>query len=287
MATALRRALTLLRVPTNEVAFAARTTLRWSRGSKRLPDEPKEDLFAWLQPRPRALARARERALRATYDLARLRACSTRLAWCENLALLDAAERLFGDHRPAAGGPRLRAVDVGAGDFRYATALHRFLSVRTAAADDWTSPPIELCGIEIDGHGVYRDGHARADHGRAHAALAGPDVTYRVADFLRCELPAQDVVTMVFPFLTRYALLQWGLPLRLHRPAGLVARAASLLRSGGLLASMHQTDGERDQMAELGAAAGLRLLRSAPLHTDLVPYHERTRDRWGLLFERP
>jgi hypothetical protein len=283
VATALRRALTLLRAPTNQVAFAARSTIRWSRGAPQAANEPKDDLFDWLRhPRQRVLARARERSLRERYDLAALRDASTRLCYCENIALLDALERLCGEATPRAQGPALRAVDVGSGDFRYATALQRFL-----ALGGGNEPQrVALLGLEVDGHGIYRDGHSRADHGRAHAALAGPGVGYEVSDFLQRTLGPQDVVSMLFPFLTRHALLAWGLPLRFHRPQELVARAASLLRPGGLVLSLHQTTCERDAMLELAAGQPLQQVRDVPLPSDLVPYRERTAERWGLLFER-
>jgi len=283
VATALRRALTLLRAPTNQVAFAARATIRWSRGTPRQANEPKDDLFGWLRhPRQRVLARARERSLRERYDLAPLRAASTGLCYCENVALLDALERLCGETAPCAQGATLRAIDVGCGDFRYATALQRFLALAIGNEPH----KVALLGLEVDGHGIYRDGHSRADHGRAHAALAGPGVGYEVADFLGRRLGPQDVVTMLYPFLTRHALLAWGLPLRFHRPQELVARAAAVLRPGGLLLSLHQTTSERDAMLELTASQPLHQVRAVPMPSDLVPYRERTEDRWGLLFER-
>jgi hypothetical protein len=282
VATALRRALTLLRAPTNGVAFAVRSKVRWSRGTPALRNEAKDDLFPWLLPRQRVLARARERGWREHYDLGALRGASEQLCYCENVALLDGLERLFDDQSPVAEGASLRAVDVGSGDFRYATALHRFLARKGAAQPRL----VTLLGIEVDGHGIYRDGHSRADHGRAHAALAGPSTGYEVADFLTRKLDTQDVVSMLFPFLTRHALLAWGLPLRFHRPQDLVARAASVLRPGGLLFALHQTASERDAMLELAAGQPLHTVREVALPSDFVPYRERTTGRWGLLFER-
>lgn len=282
MATALRRALTLLRAPTNGVAFAVRSKVRWSRGAPAPRNEAKDDLFRWLAPRQRVLARAREHGLREHYDLQALRGASEQLCYCENVALLDALERLFAERSPVAAGASLRAVDVGSGDFRYATALQRFLARK--GVDE--PRPVALLGIEVDGHGIYRDGHSRADHARAHAALAGDGTGYEVADFLTRTLGTQDAVSMLFPFLTRHALLAWGLPLRFHRPQDLVARAASVLRPGGILCSLHQTASERDAMLELATAQPLQKVREVPLPSDLVPYRERTAERWGLLFER-
>lgn len=138
---------------------------------------------------------------------------------------------LAGHPLQPAGDGVLAAVDVGCGAFQYATALHR-LSARAAGARR-----VVLRGIEVDGHGIYRDGHSRADHARAHAALAADDVSFTVADFTAIELPPQDVVTMLFPFVLPYPLLQWGLPLELYRPRRLLRRAASVLRPAACCSS--------------------------------------------------
>jgi SAM-dependent methyltransferase len=203
-----------------------------------------------------------------------------------NLALLDrldalgAAEMLPGDGT----GP-LRALDVGSGDFHYATALQRFLSRH----GDGPARAVELLGCEVDGHGIYRDGHSRADHARAHAALAAEaqgSVQYVVGDAARLRLPPQDVVTLFFPFLSIYPLLQWGLPLSRWRPRRLLRRVVMALRPGGWLVVSNQTAAEFDRLRSLLVGQPVELVRQVTFASDLVPRAERTADRTGSLWRR-
>ncbi len=283
MATLVRRSLALLRAPANALGYLARSQLRWSRGIVELPEEPKDDLFCWLDAIVRAQAEELERSLRRQFDLRMLSQQSTRLGYAENLALLEAAERMLG-HVALPVGPDgvLRAVDVGAGVFQYATALQRFLAHGGTSA----SRRVVLRAIEVDGHGIYRDGHSRNDHARAHAALAGDEVRFEVADFTALRLPEQDVVTMLFPFVERYALLQWGLPLGLFRPRQLFARAVATVRPGGLLVVANQTEAEFAQVQALLADQPVALVRRVSLATQLVPYAEQTQERVGSVWQR-
>lgn len=275
MASAIVRALALLSAPGNAVRFSLRQR-RSPAGVARLPNERKDTLFSHLRSPDRAVARLREQELCDHYELARLHGASSAMHYAENVALLDLLERTG---VPLATGGALRAVDVGAGPFQYATALQRFL-VRGRTG------PVALTGVEIDGNGRYRDGTTRAAHGRAHAALAGPGVEYRVDDFTCMSLPELDFVSMLFPFLTAYPLLRWGLPLRVLQPRRLLERAADRLRSGGVLLVVNQTGAEFDRLRLLMRGLPLRLEHASSWQTTLVPYAERTADRIGSWWRR-
>jgi len=275
--------LDLLRVPGNALGFLVRRRLAWSRGPVEPADEPKEHLFEWLAPAARAEAEAAARDLAARYDLAALRARSSRLHFCENLALLAGLERLVGARElPAAPDGVRRALDVGCGLFQYATALQRFL------AGDARGPTraLEVRGIELDARGLYKDGHSRADHARAHARLAGEGVSFEEADFLARRFPPQDVVTLFYPFLTRHALLAWGLPLTCLRPRELLTHAVATLRPGGWLLVANQTDGEFTELARHLAGLPLEIVARVELSSPLVPYSEATSERVGSLWSR-
>ena len=283
MTSLLCKSLAVLRVPGNCLGYQLRSRLRWSRGALGLAHENKAGLFDWLAAPHRAAAARREGQLRERYCLAALSACSSRLHYAENLALLDAFEPLLARLRlPVGPDDVLRAADVGSGLFQYATALHRILA-RSGVGD---RRRVILRGIEVDGHGIYRDLHSRADHARAHAALASGDVSFEVADFIGVRLPEQDVVTMLFPFLTAYPLLQWGLPLGLHRPRRLLRRAVQLLRVGGLLVVANQTEDEFRRLRQLLRDQPVELVEVRALATQLVPYSDRTADRHGSVWVR-
>lgn len=282
----LARCTALLRVPANEIAFAVRTGLAWSRGTPVLPDEDKADPFAHRPPDERAANELRAAALARRFDLAALHARSTIAVWTGNLALLEHLEALTADVAlPVSADGAVRAVDVGSGDFHYATALQRWLAQHGTD----TARTVVLRGFELDGHGVYRDGHSRADHARAHAALASRGsglVRYEVADVLRVALPEQDVVTLLYPFVFCYPLLRWGLPLSRFRPRRLVHRAVAMLRPGGLLVVANQTDTEFERLRALLAEEAVEFVRCVPFATDLVPAAERTHFRIGSLWRK-
>ncbi len=250
MASLLRRCLTLLRAPGNEVGFAVRSRLRWSRGA---PGAPRA----------------------ATAD--RIRAA--------NVALRDRLAALAsGDVPPCGSDGVLRAIDVGCGDFHYAPALAEWLARHAGGPRD-----VVLRGIEVDGFGVYRDGHSRADHARAHAAAAGSSgavVRFEVADFTRVRWPEQDVVTMFYPFLSVYPTLRWGLPLSRLRPRRLVAAAVAAVRPGGWLVVANQTGDEFGRLVRLLADQPVDLVRRTSFATERVPFAVCTADRVGSLWRR-
>jgi SAM-dependent methyltransferase len=177
----------------------------------------------------------------------------------------------------------VRALDVGSKDFCYATALHRWLRHGHTGAPR----AVQLDGIEIDGHPVYRDGYARADHAEAYAREAGDGVRYRVEDFLASADRNVDVVLFCYPFVLRYALRRWGLPGRHFAPESLFRRAADALRPGGLLVVVNHTQEEHRRLREiLAAVPGLTVLRAAPVTSAMVDYHDTVTERVMTLARR-
>lgn len=283
VAGVVKTVLSVLRAPGNALAFGVRDRVRWSRGIAVLPHEEKGELFEWLEGAGLLRANALAEELTTRFDLAALRQRSTRLVFAENLDRLEVLRRLLdGLELPGSTNAALRAVDVGCSSFSYATALQRYFSYASS-----TLPrEVLLRGVEVDGFGIYRDGHSRSDHARAHAALAGANVHFHVDDFATMQLEVQDVVTMWFPFVRRYQLLQWGLPLSLFAPRQLFERAATVLRNGGLLVVVNQTQRERDEVDRLVSDLPFTCIARAGLESNLVPYHDRTLSRTGSVYRR-
>ena len=281
MANRLKKSLTLLRAPANSLAFALRRGLQWQRGSPELHDEDKSDLFDYLSKEgdSRDECEARHGELLAAYDLSSLRAGSSRVDYRDNLYLLDVLETLFAD-QPQFESKAIRVVDVGSKNWNYVFALERFWR-------HWNGQQgrrVSMLGVEIDGYGVYRDLHSRFDHAKAYVEQTGNGaVQYRVQDLLRCEESGIDVVTMFYPFLTRYSLLQWGLPLACFRPREMIAEALGMLGDGGSLVVFNQTRVERDILRRIVADCGATIVTSVSIRSRLVHYYERTQDRWASL----
>jgi hypothetical protein len=283
MPSAVQTVAALLRAPAAEVGFLLRRSLRWRRGAPQFRGEPKDELFAAAPATAAELA-----ALAEAYALAPLRMAASVSHWLAHLACLRGLARLAdaaGVPMPAAADGSVRAIDVGSGDFHYAFALQRWLARHGGGAPR----PVDLLGVEVDGHGVYRDGRARADHADAHAALASGDgarVRYEVADFVRRNWPAVDVATAFFPFLSAYACLQWGLPLSRLRPRRFVQRAVATVRPGGWLVVVNQTAAERAELARLLADQPVRLLAEASWRIDFAPWAASTVAQTGTLWAR-
>lgn len=289
MPSLLQAALGVLRAPANEIAFALRHRLRWSRGRVALANEDKADVFAFLPPAERAAATHAAQQRCRWPELARLAARSSCTTWLDALARLDGLDRLVGGQRiPVGDDGVVRALDVGCGDFRYASALAAWLArhgLRSGAAPR----RVVLRGVELDGHGIYRDGHARADHARAHAELAaegGAEVRFEVADFARRAWPEQDVVTMFFPFLTAHACLAWGAPLSRLRPRRLLARAVAAVRPGGWLLVVDQTTAEHERLCALLAGQPVEPVATASFASVRLPWAAKTTDQVASLWRR-
>lgn len=289
MASRWRKGMVFLRAPMNSMAFALRRQLSWSRGVPALRQEDKDGLFAAAAPELAAALERREADLDTRYDLGALRSCSTRADYRENLYLLDALERVCAGLEWSPGRP-LRVLDVGARNWNYVFGLHRFFSHHGSR----DPRPVELLGLEIDGHGIYQDLHSRADHAQAYVRQLGqPEVRYEVMDFLDYRNdpssggPGFDAICLLFPFLTRYALLSWGLPLSCFEPRRLLAHAVALLRPGGRLIVFNQTDRERDLLGAALDGSPCQALEQVSLHSELSPYGAATVDRWGSLYLKP
>jgi len=278
----------LLRAPANEIAFAVRSLLRWQRGAPAVGEAAAGvERFGWAGARRAALlARADELATR--FDLDALRSAPEEL-YGSNLARLDGLLRLAAQHDvPAGEDGVVRAVDLGCGDFHYAVALQQFLA-RHRSAVGAAERRVVLRGFEVDGYGIYRDGHSRVDHAREWARRASHGdsvVRIEVADATRLTLPEQDVVGLFFPFLTAYTCLRWGAPLSRSRPRRLLSTAVRSLRAGGWLLVANQTPAEHARLCRLLRDLPVVRIARARLRSELCPGAERTRGQVGSIWVR-
>ena len=284
--------LAFTRIPGNAFSFWIRQKLRWSRGRPQLPQESKQDLFAYLEngrepagSQPGSFGReaaiAREVELRARYHLDPLEGASTQSLYRKNLYLVDLLERSTKDlNMPIAGRTALKALDVGAQDWHYVFALERWLRHH--------GRQVSLRGVEVDGHGIYPDFRSRKDYALAYAAQTGnPDVLYRVGDFLADTERDFDIITIFYPFVTRHHLLLWGLPLRYFQPMKLLSKAADMTRPGGWLVVFTHSRNEHLVFLDLGRKSeGYELINEGPALSSLVDFHAEVADRHFSVWRR-
>lgn len=279
--------LAFTRIPGNAFSFWIRQTLHWSRGRPSLPQESKTGLFDYLEEEAEP-ANAREADLSSRYDLRPLAKASTAALYRKNLYLLDTLEKATeGLPMPVATEGGIKALDVGSQDWHYVFGLERWLRFLNRPEDQGHGQAqdpgrrVDLTGLELDGYGIYADFHSRRDYARAYAAqTANPEVRYEIGDFLKSRGGGYDIITIFYPFVTRYQLLLWGLPLRFYSPRNFLAKAAEQNRPGGWLVVFCHTRREHELFLELGrATAAYSLLREGQVVSNLVDFHEAVADR--------
>lgn len=276
--------LAFTRIPGNAISFWIRKTLHWSRGKPELYQESKDGLFAYLKDGGQT-ADSRATDLGNRYKLGPLALVSTVALYRKNLYLIDTLEKAAeGLSLPAAHDYRLKALDVGAQDWHYVFGLERWLTYHNLPEGG----AVSLKGIELDGYGIYSDFHSRRDYAVAYAAQTGnAEVCYEVGDFLKSRDASYDIITVFYPFVTRYQLLLWGLPLRFFSPRNFLSKAAAMTRPGGWLLVYCHTKKEQDRLLKLGSSIGAyELLREGPVKSNLVDFYEDIQDRHFSIWKR-
>lgn len=209
--------------------------VRWSRGTVR--ETPALRLAGLTAEQTQRIAALRSR-YQVQFELRMNQA--TALNNYEYLDLLDRAWSAAAATPPSGG----VLCDVGCASFWYAATLQAFFA------------PKRITGVEVEGHRLFRDGHARIDYASGYLADF-PDASFVVLDYRDHEMPA-DVITAWFPFVTPAAILAWRLPLTLLEPRELFARVARNLNAGGLFVMVNHGSREAALAADYCSAAGLR-----------------------------
>jgi len=222
------------------VCYGISERLRWSRGT--FHETPAHELS------PATLQQAqRIAALQSRYQVKFEDHLSAPTSYnnYEYLDILDRAWNASDMARPVGG----YLCDVGCANFWYAEALQAFFR------------PSAMVGVEVEGYRLYRDGHTRIDYAAGYLARV-PNANFLIADYGRCELPA-DLITAWFPFVTARSILAWRLPLQLLDPARMFERIRANLRPDGLFVMVNHGPHEARIATELCIAAGLSCLHAA------------------------
>jgi hypothetical protein len=313
MPMSLKAVLAFTRIPGNAFSFAIRHAMHWSRGKPNLVQESKQGLFGYLNNAPSenppsfaaseappltvVEAEAKEKLFLNRYDLKNLSQMSSVLLYRKTLYLLDILEQASqGLSLFAKSQTTVKALDIGAQDWHYVFALERWL--RHAPADEKaeatsldkpvSSRQVSLTGIEVDGYGIYPDFHSRRDYAVTYAEQTqNAEVAYVVGDFLKHEGQDYDVVTLFYPFVTRYQLLLWGLPLRFFKPQRMIEKAAQITKFGGCFLVFTHSQREHALFLELGHQSGhYALLREGPALSGMVDFYRDVSDRHYSVWRR-
>lgn len=280
----LLRLLAYTRIPGNILSFWLRRTIRWSRGTPQLINEPKEQLFSYLsEDQFKAERRAEE--LNRQFHLAPLEKHSPASLYRQNLYQLDLLELATQglDIRPKQKNV-IKAVDVGSQDWRYVFALERWLRFRCGNG----TQQVHLDGVELDGYEILADLCSRFDYATLYANQTGnPHLHYLVTDFLMYQKAEQDVVFIFYPIVLRYQILLWGLPLSYFTPDTLLAHAAQLTHPGGWIIIFCHTIQEHEAVLTLAASnSNLRLAREGKAESHLLDFQDETNDTRFSIWQR-
>ena len=281
----LLRLLAYTRIPGNILSFWLRRTIRWSRGTPRLINEPKEQLFSYLsEDRHKAERRAKE--LNRQFHLSQLEKHSPASLYRQNLYQLDLLEQATQslDIPPCKKKSLIKAVDVGSQDWRYVFALERWLRFRCSNG----AMQVHLDGVELDGYEILSDLYSRADYARMYAKQTGnPDVRYLIADYLQYQKSENDFTFIFYPIVLRYQILLWGLPLTCFTPDKLLAHAAQLTRPGGWIIIFCHNIREHEAVLTLAASnSNLRLVREGKAESNLLDFQGEANDTRFSIWQR-
>ena len=228
----------------NAVDYPLRNFFQFRRGTPKLINEPKEDLFRDLPEPDRKRAEDRAQELIRRYRLEMFADRSSRDIFRKNLYYLDLLETALKTINLNLPDPLL-AADVGSSHWFYVQGFWSGLSW----FESGHQREVELHGYEPDAYRVYHDWRSRYDYARAF--LGGLDqVLYHPAPF--SSQPGRfDLITQFFPFVYLDDHLAWGLPRRLHIPEELLEDMFASLHEQGALLIVNQGKAEHEQQMKL------------------------------------
>jgi hypothetical protein len=217
----------------NTIDFYVRNKFRFSRGEYPLINEPKHDLFRGCS----GDVQEKESLFFKKYNLEILKNNSTKRNYLENLYIIELLEKLedIGMNIENTGN-MARILDIGSKNWFYAQGEHSFFS------NHYNPSNIFLTGIEIDAFRLYSSFYTRYD--AAMRYIKGLDNTRYIAGDLLKHNENYDYIIWLFPFLTKYPLLKWGLPLKHLKPERMLLHAHNLLNSGGKMIIVNQGEEE-------------------------------------------
>lgn len=254
-----------LHVLRNTVDYPLRQLFRWRRKGYAIHHESKDNLFATLPAEQRLRAWQQCRKLVTDYHLEPLYLNSDVELFLKNLYYLDILEMGLGKHATE-WTPFLHAVDIGASDWFYAPALAAFLRW---CRRDAQPRQVQMEGFEPDAYRVYADYYSRYDH--ALVNIRGMEGVNYIPLAFRENADAYQVVTLFFPFVFAHDHLEWGLPMGLYHPNGVLQAAWNSLTPGGMLLIVNQGKAEHQAQRRQMEDAGIPVETAAQFES--IYYH--------------
>lgn len=150
--------------------------------------------------------------------------------YLENLYSLSVLDKYFSTQNKQ----NLNILDIGSKNWSYAPSEYIFFN--NFCSD------IQLNGIELDAYRVCRNLYTRLEIAKYHIKNL-KNTEYLVSDLLEHN-QKYDYIIWYLPFITKYPLVKWGLPLKYFKPLEMLKHAYNLLNDNGELLIINQGEEE-------------------------------------------
>ena len=170
------------------------------------------------------------------YDISILANLSCR-NFLENLYYLNVFDKYFTKRNK----DNVSILDIGSKNWNYAGSEYIFF--RSFLKE------FSLNGIELDAYRMSSNFYTRYEIAKFYIRDM-LNTNYIVGDFREHE-QKYDYIIWILPFITKYPLVKWGLPLKYYQPENMLLHAYNLLNPNGEMLIINQGEKEFSAQQEL------------------------------------
>lgn len=180
--------------------------------------------------------------LKNTYDLDFLKN-STKRIFLENIYFLKVFDKYFSINK----NDNIKILDIGSKNWSYVKSEYLFFF---AHKKDFI-----LNGIELDCNRLNSNFYSRAEIAKFYSQSL-KNANYTAGDLMGHN-EKYDYIIWILPFILKYPLVKWGLPLKYFKPEEMLSHAYNLLNDNGQMLIINQGISEFEAQKELNQKSGL------------------------------
>lgn len=161
----------------------------------------------------------------------------------ENLYFLCVFDKYFSKREKT----EISVLDIGSKNWSYVRSQYLFFKSH--------SKNLVLNGIELDAYRLCSNFYNRYEIAQFYKKDL-PGVNYFIGDFME-HSQKYDYIIWILPFITKYPLIKWGLPLKYFKPEEMLLHAYDLLKPDGEILIINQGEKEAKVQKELFCKTGI------------------------------
>lgn len=142
----------------------------------------------------------------------------------------------------------ISVLDIGSKNWEYVNSEYSFFNSYTKN--------FILNGIELDAYRLNSNFYTRLEIAKFYIKNMA-NTNYIAGDFLEHN-QLYDYIIWILPFITKYPLVKWGLPLKYFKPLEMLEHANNLLKDKGELLIINQGEDEYSAQKELNQKLNLK-----------------------------